>query len=98
MALKNINAGYGSNFVGQRIPQFWGGNMEWSVTQCNFRPYWWSREQNSSGWMQAIRTLRFQEDKVLDVKSGYTMYSLKCKQQYLEVDTLSYRQPMQISY
>ena len=36
MALKNINPGDGSNFVGQRIPEFWGGNLQWSVTQCNF--------------------------------------------------------------
>ena len=28
MALKNINAGDGSNFVGQQIPEFWGSNVE----------------------------------------------------------------------
>ena len=28
MVLKNISAGDGSNFVGQRIPEFWGGNLE----------------------------------------------------------------------
>ena len=47
---------------------------------------------------QALRTLRFQEVKVFDVKRGYATYRVKSKQQYLEMDTLSYREKMQIPH